>query len=437
MPSPSWWSRRKSVGLAALAVTAILTVMVIVSVGCGSSTTTTTASTTGSATSETATSDTTSASPSTTGSATGETIKIGVVAPLSGIEAVIGVPEVAAIKLWAKEVNANGGILGKQVELLIEDNATDPKTTAEKTKLVLSQGAVVLTGPVLGSEWGAMIPIAQESKTIMMQPIYGMGGRAGKEWVDPLMFTIGSVPEQSVEPFDPWLREQYGTTWYYVGSDYIWSHTINTVSKGLLTQAGGKAVGDEYVAFGTTDFSAMLVRIAKAKPDLVYGTIVGADAIAFMKQFYDAGLSTTIQLTEPIDDSVIPAVGAAQSEGVPACQGYFASIDTPTNKAFVEAYKEFYPDTPPTDITASAYIALQAWQKAVELAGSTDTAAVTAKLEGLSLEDTPAGTITIRASDHYSSRTMYIAMAKSGAMAIQKDLGLIEPGPDQRTLVPK
>jgi urea transport system substrate-binding protein len=392
-----------------------------------------TSTTTGGPTTTAAGPATTAASAATTVStAGGAPIKVGVVAPLSGGIAFLGVPMVAAGKLWAKQVNASGGILGRQVELLIEDEASDPKTTVEKTKLVISNGAEVLTGPLLGTEWGAMMPVGREANLIMLYNVYAWGG---KDFTDPLMFTTGTIPSQTVTPYVPWLVEQYGKKFYFIASDYQYGHIITETAKAALLAAGGEVLGEEYVAFGTTDYSSSITRVVAAAPEVVYGSVVGEDAIALCKQYYDTGLIEKHRLVEPVDATALVASGPAVVEGMPTCQAYFDSIDTPTNKAFVEAYKEFEPDTLPTDITASFYISLQMWAKAVELAGTTETAAVKAKLEGLTVEDTPAGPVTLRATDHYPVRSAYIAVFRSGKLEVVKNLGIMDPGPDQRTVV--
>jgi urea transport system substrate-binding protein len=360
-------------------------------------------------------------------SASTETIKVGIVAPISGPGAILGQGNVVAAKLWAEEVNGSGGLLGRQVELLIQDSATDPKISAEKGKQVLAEGAEVVTGHIYGTEFGALAPVVYEAGKIMLQPVYYHGG-----WYDDLLFTTGEVPEQAVDKFVPWLIEKYGKKFYFIGSDYNYPHVTNDLAEEILVAQGGESVGEEYAALGTTEFSAMLARIQKAKPDLVFGNLVGTDAIAFMKQFYDAGLSKEMGLYEPIDQSFVPAIGVEQCEGVAVCQGYFDSIDTPTNQAFVAAWKELDDKVPPVDITASLYVALEMWGQAVEEAGTLDTDAVAAKLASITLPDTPVGEVTMRATDHHTTRHMYIAVCTDGVMTVVEDLGMIEPGVDQR-----
>ncbi|MCZ7665322.1 MAG: substrate-binding protein [Thermoleophilia bacterium] len=391
--------------------------------GCGGDATTTTAapSTEATAAAERTTATEASVEPS------GDPIKVGVVSPISGPGAILGQGIVANAKLWAEQLNAAGGLLGRPVELLIQDTTTDPKTAAEKAKFVIGEGVDVLTGPVYGTEWGAVRPVAAEAGKILLQPVYYHGG-----WYDDLLFMTGEVPEQHVDKFIPWLVENYGKKFYFIGSDYNYPHAINRLAEEIILRLGGEIVGEEYVALGTTDFTAALARISKAQPDVVFGNVVGTDAIAFMKQFYDAGLNKSITMYEPIDQSFVSAIGVEQVEGVAVAQGYFETLDTPTNKAYVEAFKKIEPNLPPVDISTSAYVALQFWAEAVRLAGTTDPQSVKVKLEGLTLTDTPVGEVTMRATDHHTTRHMYIAIARNGILEVVEDLGVIEPGVDQR-----
>jgi ABC-type branched-subunit amino acid transport system substrate-binding protein len=357
----------------------------------------------------------------------GETIKVGVVTPLSGPGAILGQGTLACAELWAQQTNDAGGLLGKQVELLVQDSVTDPKTANEKAKVVVGDGADVVCGPIYDTERTAVKQVVCSAGTILLYGTYYEGGD-----YDDLMFVTGSTPEQAVDEFVPWLIKEYGDTFYFVGSDYSYPRVVNGMAKDILEASGGKSVGEEYAALGTTDFSAMLTRIAKAKPDLVFGNIVGTDAIAFMKQFYDYGLSKSITMYEPIDQSFVPAIGVEQCENVAVCQGWFETIGTPEDDAFVEAFKASEPEIAPVDISVSTYIALQMWAAAVEKAGTTDSEKVRKALEGLTLTDTPAGEITMRANDHHSIRHMYIAVCHDGTFEVVEDLGLIEPGEDQR-----
>jgi urea transport system substrate-binding protein len=370
-------------------------------------------------------------SSSTGGAAGGDTIKIGFVGDLSGGQAADGTTLLAATKLFVQQTNDAGGLLGKKVELLVEDGATDPKTSNEKAKALLGKGADVVVGPILSAARNAVYPtVTQAGKIFLYGSLYEGGA------YDPLMFIDGEVPQQMIQGFVPWLVKEDGPKVYMVGSDYVWPRGTNAWIKHYLKPLGGSVVGEEYVAFGTTDFSSILTRIAKAKPDVVFNTVVGADAVAFSKQFYNYGLNKTMHFASACHfESYIQAIGPQASEGIQVCFGYFQNIKSPANDAFLAGYRQFEPKLPASTLTASTYTLLKMWGEAVKKAGTVDAQQVRKAFEGISLtaDQSPIGPVTMRAIDHHSIRHIYIAVVHNGQFQVVQDLGSIEPGTNQRT----
>ena len=177
---------------------------------------------------------------------------------------------------------------------------------------------------------------------------------------DPLMFTTGTIPEPAA------TRTYRGSSSSTARSSTSSPATTSTViSSPSVQKRPCWPPVERFSARSTwpsepTDYSSSITRVVAAGPEVVYGSVVGEDAIAFCKQYYDTGLIDKHRLVEPVDATALVASGPDVVEGCRTCQAYFDAIDTPANKAFVEAYKEFAePDTLPTDITASFYIALQ------------------------------------------------------------------------------
>ena len=356
-----------------------------------------------------------------------EVIKIGVLPALTGFIAADGQGLLGAIQLWANEVNASGGLLGKQVELVVLDSASDPKTANEKAKTLVGEGVAVVIGPILSAERSAVYPVVTEAGIPLLYSTFYEGGA----YAD-LMFITGEVPEQQTQVFVPWLVETYGDRFYFVGSDYEYPRGTNEKAKTYLATAGGKVVGEEYVVLGTTDFSSVIARIQAAQPDVVFNNVVGTDAIAFSKQFHSYGLLGQMTFASTVHmETYVDAIGVEASEGIVVCFGYFENLDTPANNQFVEAYREVEPNIPLTTITEAGYAALQMWTQAVKAAGTTEGQAVRQAMEGISV-DAPEGRITLRAIDHHSSRHSYVAEVQNGQFVVIKDLGVLEPGENQR-----
>lgn len=357
-----------------------------------------------------------------------ETIKVGVVVALTGIIASDGQGLLGAIKLWRDEVNAAGGLLGKKVELIVEDSATDPKTANEKAKTLVGQNVAMVVGPIISAERSAVYPVVTQAGIPLLYSTFYEGGA-----YDDLMFITGEVPEQQTEKFVPWLVENYGRRFYFVGSDYEYPRGTNEKAKAYLQAAGGEVVGEEYVVLGTTDFSSVIARIKAAKPDVVFNNVIGTDAIAFSKQFYAYGLSRETTFASTVHmETYIDAIGPEASEGILVCFGYFENLDTPANKQFVEAYRKVEPKIRITTITEAGYAALHMWSEAVKKAGTTEGQAVRKAMEGITI-GAPEGKMTMRAHDHHSTRPSYVAQVKNGEFVVIKDFGVLEPGKDQRS----
>ncbi len=354
-------------------------------------------------------------------------IKVGVVTALSGTISADGKGLLGAIELWKQEVNEAGGLLGRDVELVVKDSASDPKTANEKAKSLISENVDVVIGPILTAERSAVYPgVTQEGIPFLYSTFYEGGA------YDDLMFITGEVPEQQTKKFIPWLAENYGKKFYFVGSDYEYPRVTNAKAKEYLAEVGGEVVGEEYVVLGTTDFSSVITRIKRADPDVVVCNVVGTDGIALTKQMYDYGLMDEVTFASTVHmETYINAIGPEASEGILVCFGYFENIDTPANQEFVSAYKEIESEQPVTTITEAGYAVMKMWGKAVEDAGTTEGEAVRKAMEGITVQ-APEGEMKMRATDHHSTRHVYVAEVKNGEFEIIKDLGVVEPGEDQK-----
>jgi len=363
-----------------------------------------------------------------TGSMASETkpIKVGVVIALSGFIASDGQGCLGAIKLWQDEINAAGGLLGRKVELIVEDSASDPKTANEKMKRVVAKRPDVCIGPILSAERSATYPIVVKAGIPFLYFTFYEGGA-----YDPLMFITGEVPEQQTEKFVPWLAEKYGPKFYIIGSDYEFPQKSAKVVKKYLADAGGQVVGEELIAMGTTDFSSLITRIRKVKPDVLFSIMVGTDAVAFAKQFNDYGLKKDIQYASMVDlETYVDAMGETAAEGNLASFGWFENLDTPKARAFVEHYKKLE-NQRVTTLVEACYAVLQLWTEAVKKEGTTQGEAIKKGMADLTVE-APEGAVTMRAIDNHTARPSYIARVHKGEYQVIKNFGKVAPGKDQR-----
>ncbi|MEL7026143.1 MAG: ABC transporter substrate-binding protein, partial [Pseudomonadota bacterium] len=213
-------------------------------------------------------------------------IKIGAVQPFSGGLELFGNQAKLGLDLAAAEINAAGGILGRPVEVLYEDNKTDPKTSVERTtSLVRRDGVLALSGPITSNARDAMTPMVQRLKTPLLYATNYEGGAC-----DRYLFSFNTVPNQELEKLVPALSERAGNSVYMFGADYVWPQKMFEAAEAMVTAEGGSVVGTEFTPFGVKEFAPVVRRIKASGANVLLFALPGADGITFIKQAEDLGL---------------------------------------------------------------------------------------------------------------------------------------------------
>jgi urea transport system substrate-binding protein len=368
-----------------------------------------------------------------------EPIKIGAPVDLSGVFAVYGEQQKQAAELAVKEINEAGGINGRQVEIVFADAQSDVQPAVEQVKSLLDKEQVdAVIGIVSSAARDAVIPTIARAQKVYIYPTTYEGGVAEKFSGKGarFVFTTGPVSEQYISPFMPWLVERYGPNVYILAMDYIYGTGSAAAARAALAEAGGSVVGEELVPLGTTDFSAILNRVEKENPDVIYAVIAGEDLVFLMKQYREFGLKKkgiTFATTE-LDESYFQGLGAKVVEGTPISLPYFVVMDNEENRQWLEAMRtEFGAELVPGLAAESMYYSVKLFAEAAKKAGSVETEALIAALEGISIE-TPQGTVSIRAEDHQAIMGDAIAIVEPDPsrptyewVKIQEQLDSIEP----------
>ncbi|WP_315794886.1 urea ABC transporter substrate-binding protein [Paenibacillus sp. BIC5C1] len=336
----------------------------------------------------------------------GDTIKVGVLHSLSGTMAISEVSVKDAEMLAIEEINAAGGVLGKQIEPVVEDGASDWPTFAEKAGKLLQQDKVAAVfGGWTSASRKAMLPVFEQNKGLLFYPVQYEGLESS-----PNIFYTGATTNQQIVPSVTWLLENRGKKFYLLGSDYVFPKTANQVIKAQLAAEGGEVVGEEYTPLGHTDYSTIISKIKAAKPDIVYNTLNGDSNVAFFKQLKDAGISSEqlTTLSVSVAEEEIRGIGADVLKGHLASWNYYQTTETPENKTFVEKYKEKYgADRVTADPIEAGYVAVYLWKAAVEKAGSTDVEKVKEAAKGLEF-DAPEGKVTVDGENQHIYKTVRI-----------------------------
>src|SRR5690349_25028982 len=182
--------------------------------------------------------------------------RIGLISDQTGPLSFMGVANANVAKMVTDDINAHGGLLGRPVELFIEDSATDDEVAeAVAAKLVERVGVDVVVGGIYSSTRQAIKgPVVDHAETLYLYPEQYEGQEC-----HPLIFCTGPVPAQQVEPLFPWLMEETGARKFYLPSaDYIWPHTLNKKVREVVTAEGGTIVGEEYFPLDHTDYERVV-----------------------------------------------------------------------------------------------------------------------------------------------------------------------------------
>ncbi|MDK2407923.1 urea ABC transporter substrate-binding protein [Aphanizomenon sp. PH219] len=349
---------------------------------------------------------------------TGKTIKIGILHSLSGTMAISEKSVVDAEKLAIKEINAAGGILGKQIEAVVEDGASNWDTFREKaTKLIDQDQVAVVFGCWTSASRKNVKPVFESKDHMLWYPVQYEGQECSKN-----IFYTGAAPNQQIEPSVDWLLKNKGKEFFLVGSDYVFPRTANNIIKAQLEALGGKTVGEDYLPLGNTEVTAIITKIKQVLPKggVIYNTLNGDSNVAFFKQLKGAGLTPDKypSMSVSIAEEEVKAIGVEYLEGHYAAWNYFQTVDTPANKKFVAAFKKEYgEDRVTNDPMEAAYIAVYLWKQAVEKATTTDLAKVRAAAYGQTI-DAPEGKVTVNANHHISKIVRIGQVRKDGLFDI-------------------
>ena len=357
--------------------------------------------------------------------AAGKTIKIGAVQPFSGGLELFGKQAQMGLDLAAAEINAAGGIMGHSVEVLYEDNKTDPKTSVERARKVIQRDEVMaVSGPITSAARDAMAGTMKRMKTPLLYATNYEGGIC-----DRYLFSFNTVPNQDTAPLIPYLKEAgIGDSYYMFGADYVWPRNMFKAANAMISKVGGTSVGEEYTPFGVKDFSSVIRKIADSGAKILLFALPGADGITFIKQAEEFGLMDKVTIAFlGFAETYLGAFGAGKGEGMYAGLPMVANSSESGVQEFVSKIRKREGD----DAIVSFYVmthynSLMAVKAGIEKAGKVDKESLIDGMSGLSF-DIPTGKAMITAEDHHVAMNMYIGKTGGGTLNVEKALGMIEP----------
>ena len=364
-------------------------------------------------------------------SAATETIKVGILHSLTGAMAISEVAVRDAALLAIEEINAAGGLLGRQIEPVVEDGASDPLVFAEKARKLLENDEVaVIFGGWTSDSRKAMLPVLEELNGLLFYPLQYEGFESS-----PNVFYIGAEPSQQIVPAVNYLISQGYTNTLLIGSDYVFPHTANEIIKAQLGAAGYQVAGEIYVPLGETDFTRFLSQLQAAPPNVIFNTLNGESNVAFFQQMREAGFTaqTLPILSVSIAEGEVSAIGLDLLMGHLTAWNYYQTVETPENFAFVTAYKTAYgTDRVTSDPVEAGYTAVYLWKLMVELASSTAVEDVRAAAATDTIEfAAPEGLVRVDGTTQHVYKTARIGRFRDDGLieAVVSSDAPIKPDP--------
>ncbi|MFE7227684.1 urea ABC transporter substrate-binding protein [Nocardioides sp. NPDC057577] len=342
----------------------------------------------------------------------GDTIKIGFLNSLSGTMAISETTVFKSLSMAAEEINADGGVLGKKLEIVSEDGQSEPTVFAEKaTKLIQDDCVAAVFGGWTSSSRKAMLPVFEGNDALLFYPVQYEGLESSHN-----IFYTGATTNQQIIPALDFLKEEKKIeSIFLVGSDYVFPRTANKIIKQYAAANGIKVLGEEYQPLGSTDFGTVVDKVKAAGADAVFNTLNGDSNVAFFKEYKGKGLTASAMpvLSVSIAEEEVPGVGVGNLEGQYTAWNYYQTIDSPANQKFVTDFKAANGAKAVTsDPMEAAYTSLHLWKGMVEKADSFAVEDVIDASDGVTY-DAPEGTVEVDGENHHIAKTALIGQVNS------------------------
>ena len=345
-------------------------------------------------------------------------IKVAGIHDASGGLDIYGAPMVAALTFAVDEVNANGGLVGREVKLINYDPQSNIQLyTQFATEAATKEKVAVVHGGITSASREAIRPILRRFQTLYFYNTQYEGGVCDRN-----IFCTGSGPAQNVSKLIPYVMKKWGKKAYIVAADYNYGQiTAKWVTK-YVREGGGEVVAAEFFPLDVTDFGPTLKKIQAAKPDMVVSVLVGGAHISFYRQWAAAGMKGQIPMCSTTygggDENKV--LSGPEGDGITVSYAYFQELDTPANKAFLDKLHAKMPNAPyfGGELAMMTYTGFNIWAEGVRKAGSPDRMKVIEALEsGISFEG-PAGKTVIDPKTHHAILDVHVAECRDQAFHV-------------------
>ncbi|NQY91262.1 MAG: urea ABC transporter substrate-binding protein [Deltaproteobacteria bacterium] len=345
-----------------------------------------------------------------------DTIKVGVLHSLSGTMAISEVTLKDTVLMMIDDLNSNGGLLGREVEAVVVDPASDWPLFAEKARELVEQKKVdVVFGCWTSVSRKSVLPVFEELNGLLFYPVQYEGEESSRN-----VFYTGAAPNQQAIPAVEYLMGEEGgeaERWVLLGTDYVYPRTTNKILRAFLRKKGVKQsdIMEEYTPFGHSDWQTIVSRVKKfaseGKRTAVVSTINGDANVPFYKELANQGISAEDipVIAFSVGEEELSGIDTSNLVGHLASWNYFMSVDSPENEAFIKDWQKFIKNDKrvTNDPMEAHYIGFKMWAQAVRQAGSTDVDAVRQAMYGQEVRS-PSGYDVVMNTNHHLSKPVMI-----------------------------
>ena len=364
-----------------------------------------------------------------------DAILVGGLHDLSGALDFAGIPMNQVMSLAVDEINVKGGVLGKEVKQVVYDPQSNMSLYSQyATQMSLKDKVAVVQGGITSASRETIRPIFHRFKTLYFYNTLYEGGVCDRNEI-----SLGTTPAQTVEKLVPHVMKLFGKKVYTIAADYNYGQITAAWVKRFVEENGGEVVETEFFPLDVTQFGATISKIQASSPDMVMSVLVGTGHLGFYRQWAASGMKTKI----PMASTTFGAAGSEpiimtpqEANGIITCYGYYPTIDSPTNKAWLEKVKTKYPTNTPilSELSECTWEGMMIWADAVNEAGSLERDKVLEVLESGKSYNMPSGKVSIDPLTHHAIRDVYIADLQDRTFLIKEKFSQVQPLDTQQVL---
>lgn len=359
-------------------------------------------------------------------------VRLGLMAPLSGLVALYGTEISHAGRIACDEINAAGGVLGQPLELLLEDDGSLPETAVPAAERLLEQGCVALVGNLLSNSRIAVASKVSEPQQVPYLNFSFYEGSIHHRY----FFHFAALPNQQIERMIPCMADLAGPKMFFAGSNYEWPRGSIDAGMRAIRALGGEVVGEEYLPIGSAQVDALIDRVQRSGADVFVPYFAGEDQVRLLTAFTRRGLKSHMAVVMGhFDEAMAAHLPPEVREGFYSCNTYFMTLETPANQRYLSALASLpdvntlHPDGSGvlTNFGEGTYLCVHAFAQAANRAGSLNSAALVEALEQTELE-VPQGIVRMDPTTHHAAVNAYLARCDfEGRFEIVERFGQLPP----------